>query len=224
MAAHGAEGPAMRQDGGAGRALTLHVATRSSSLAARLALALSGLPAEVRAWKLRAGEHLTPEFAAINPKRQVPVLVLPDGAAITETPAILMAIGEMAPASGLLPEAAPARWQVMEWLSWAAWTIPSCFQPGFMPARFGPPPAEAGIRETALKKAEAALAHMSQALGARAWFLGEGVTLADCHLAMVTVFGGFLNIAPPDNLMAHRRRLFALPALAPTLQAEGFAA
>jgi glutathione S-transferase len=204
--------------------LTLHVATRTSSLAARFALALSGLPAEVREWGLRKGEHLTPEFAAINPKQQVPVLVLQDGTAITETPAILMAIGELAPASGLLPSAAPARWQVMEWLGWAAWTISSCFLPGFMPSRFGPAPAEPGIRETALRKAEAALAHMSAQLGDRAWFVGEAPTLADCHLAMVTILGGFLNILPPDNLMEHRRRLFALPAMAETLKAEGFAA
>lgn len=207
-----------------GGPLTLHVATRSSSLAARLALALSGLPAEVREWGLREGQHLTPEFAAINPKRQVPVLVLGDGTALTETPAILMAIGEMAPGSGLLPGAAPARWQVMEWTGWAAWTISSCFQPGFMPSRFGPPPADSGIRETALKKAEAALAHMCAQLGAREWFVGEAVTLADCHLATLTIFGGFLNLLPPDNLMDHRRRLFALPALAETLKAEGFAA
>jgi glutathione S-transferase len=207
-----------------GGMLTLHVATRSSSLAARLALALCGLPAGLREWGLRKGEHQTPEFAAINPKKQVPVLVLRDGTAITETPAILIAIGELAPASGLLPAAAPARWKVMEWLGWAAWTIPSCFQPGFMPSRFGPPPAESGIRDAALKKAEAALTHMSEALGERDWFVGDGPTLADCHLAMVTIFGGFLNILPPDNLMDHRRRLFALPALAETLKAEGFAA
>lgn len=223
MAARGVGGAAARKQDSGGP-LTLHVATRSSSLAARLALALSGLPAEVREWGLRKGEHLTPEFAAINPKQQVPVLVLADGTAITETPAILMAIGELAPACGLLPLAAPARWQVMEWLAWAAWTIPSCFQPGFAPQRFGPPPAESGIRDAALKKAEAALMHMSAQLGDRDWFVGDGVTLADCHLVMVTIFGGFLNILPPDNLMDHRRRLFALPALAETLKAEGFAA
>nr|MCU0886687.1 glutathione S-transferase C-terminal domain-containing protein [Rubritepida sp.] len=59
--------------------------------------------------------------------------------------------------------------------------------------------------------------------GDRPWFVGEDVTLADCHLAMLTVFGGFLAVAPPDVLLAHRARLFALPALADTLRAEGFA-
>lgn len=203
--------------------MRLYVSTRSSSLAARLALALSGLQAEVVELRLRAGEHLTPEFAAISPKRQVPVLLLDEGTAITETPAILMAMGEMAPASRLLPAAAPARWQVMEWLAWAAFTVPGCFQPGFMPARFGPASAEDAIRAAALPRAAAALAFMAERLGERSWFVGEEVTLADCHLAMLTVFGGFLALAPPDALMAHRARLFALPALADTLKAEGFA-
>jgi glutathione S-transferase len=202
----------------------LYVSKRSSSLAARLALAEARLPAEVVELRLRAGEHLTPEFAAINPKRQVPVLVLDDGTAITETPAILVAIAEMAPASGLLPAVAPARWQVIEWLAWAAWTVPSAFQPAFMPSRFGPPPAETGVREAALARAAAALDHMAERLGPRAWFVGEAPTLADFHLVMLTIFGGFLNIAPPDALMAHRARLLALPALADTLHAEGIAA
>lgn len=204
--------------------MRLYVSARSSSLAARLALAHAGLAAEVVELRLRAGEHQTAEFAALNPKRQVPVLVLQDGTAITETPAILVAIGEMAPGSGLLPTVAPARWQVIEWLAWAAWTVPGAFMPAFMPARFGPPPAEAGLREAALARATGALDFMAGRLGARDWFVGEGPTLADFHLVMLTIFGGFLNLAPPDALMAHRARLLALPALADTLRAEGFAA
>ncbi|MCU0944137.1 MAG: glutathione S-transferase family protein, partial [Rubritepida sp.] len=193
--------------------MRLYVSTRSSSLAARMALALSGLHAEVVEIGLRAGEHLTPAFAAINPKRQVPVLVLEDGTVITETPAILLAIGEMAPGSGLLPPAAPARWQVMEWLAWAGFTLPDAFRPAFQPGRFGPAAAEEEIRQAGLRRVEAALALMAERLGDRPWFVGEDVTLADCHLAMLTVFGGFLAVAPPDVLLAHRARLFALPAL-----------
>ena len=41
---------------------------------------------------------------------------------------------------------------------------------------------------------------------------------------MLTVFAGFLNVAPPDALLAHRARTFATPEFKPVLAAEGMAA
>lgn len=204
--------------------MILYVSTRSSSLAARLAFALSGLPGEVKEISLRQGEGRTPEYLAINPKGQVPALVLDDGQVVTETPAILLAIGELAPESGLIPAERVARWRVMEWLSWAAWHVSRSFNPAFGPHRFGPPSAEGEIRTAALGRVEEMLAHIEAGLGDRDWIVGEAVTAADCTIALITVFAGFLGVAPPDRLMAHRKRLFSLPVLADTLAAEGFAA
>ena len=204
--------------------MILLVSARTSSLACRLAFALSGLAGEVRDLSLRGGEHRTPEMLALNPKGQVPALVLEGGEIITETPAIMLAIGEMAPASGLIPAADVARWRVMEWLAWYAYQFPRAFQPAFRPAIFGPPPAENQIREGGLKRVGEVLAFMEAKLATREWLVGDGVTAADLTAAMMTSFAGFVGVVPPDALMAHRRRLFALPALAETLKAEGFAA
>lgn len=204
--------------------MILWVSTRTSALAARLGFALAGNPGEVREISLRAGDARTPEFLAMNPKGQVPVLQLDDGVALTETPAILLALGESFPGSGLLGASPLERWRVMEWLSWYAWTVPGAFMPGFAPARFGPATAENAIREAALVRAGAALDFASGALGGRDWLVGERLTAADLVLAMLTVFAGFLNIAPPDALLAHRARVFATPALKPVLVAEGMAA
>ncbi|MBS7791392.1 glutathione S-transferase family protein [Roseococcus sp. SDR] len=204
--------------------MILLVSARTSSLACRLAFALAGLPGEVRDLSLRQGEHRTPEMLALNPKGQVPALILDSGETITETPAILLAIGEMAPASGLIPAEGVARWRVMEWLSWYAYQFPRAFQPAFRPAIFGPPPAENQIREGGLTRVGEALALIETRLGNRDWLVGNAVTAADLVVAMMTTFAGFVGVVPPDALMAHRRRVFALPALAETLQAEGFAA
>lgn len=204
--------------------MILLVSARTSSLACRLAFALSGLAGEVRDLSLRGGEHRTPEMLALNPKGQVPALILASGAVITETPAILLAIGEMAPESGLIPAEGEARWKVMEWLGWYAYQFPRAFQPAFRPAIFGPPPAENQIREGGLTRVGEVLALLEAALGAREWLVGDALTAADLTTAMMTTFAGFVGVAPPDVLMAHRRRIFALPALAETLQAEGFAA
>ena len=203
--------------------MILYVSTRSSSLAARLAFVLAGLPGEVREIGLRAGESRTPEYLAINPKGQVPALVLDNGETLTETAAILLAIGELAPQSGLIPTDRMARWRVMEWLSWYAWNAPRSFLPAMMPSMFGPPQVENQIREAALKRVEGLLAHVEVALTGRDWAVGDHLTAADLCIAMLTVFAGFLGIAPPDGMMAHRARIFALPSLADTLKAEGFA-
>jgi glutathione S-transferase len=204
--------------------LILYVSTRSTSLAARLALALSGLPGDVREISLRQGEGRTPDYLAINPKGQVPALVLDDGQALTETPAILLAIGELAPESGLIPADRMARWRVVEWLSWCAWHLPRSFHPGFAPSRFGPATAESEIRASAIGRVTEMLAYLETGLGDRDWIVGEAVTSADCYIAMITVLAGFLGVAPPDALLAHRKRLFSLPVLADTLAAEGFSA
>lgn len=204
--------------------MILFASARTSSLACRLAFVLAGLPGEVRDLSLRGGEHQTPEMLALNPKGQVPALLLDSGAVITETPAIMLAIGEMAPQSGLIPAEGVQRWQVMEWLSWYAYHFPRAFQPAFRPAIFGPPPAENQIREGGLKRVGEVLGFLESSLGEKDWLVGGALTAADLTAAMMTSFAGFVGVIPPDALMAHRKRVFALPALAETLKAEGFAA
>ena len=204
--------------------MILLVSARTSSLACRLAFILAGLPGEVRDLSLRQGEHRTPEMLALNPKGQVPALILDSGEVITETPAIMLAIGEMAPESGLIPNDRVQRWQVVEWLSWYAYQFPRAFQPAFRPAIFGPPPAENQIREGGLTRVGEVLAFLESGLGEQDWLVGDRLTAADLTAAMITTFAGFVGVVPPDALMAHRKRVFALPALAETLKAEGFAA
>lgn len=204
--------------------MILLVSARTSSLACRLAFILAGLPGEVRDLSLRQGEHRTPEMLALNPKGQVPALILDSGEVITETPAIMLAIGEMAPESGLIPNDRVQRWQVLEWLSWYAYQFPRAFQPAFRPSIFGPPPAENQIREGGLTRVSEVLAFLESRLGEQDWLVGERLTAADLTAAMITTFAGFVGVVPPDALMAHRKRVFALPALAETLKAEGFAA
>lgn len=204
--------------------MILWVSARTSSLTARLAFALAGTPGEVHEISVRAGESRTPEFLAINPKGQVPVLVLDSGEALTETPAILLALGEMVPEAGLLGATPLEKWRVMEWLAWCAWTVPGSFQPGFMPSHFGPSSAENAIREAALCRAASALSFVAGRLEGRSWAVGQSLTGADLALATLTGFAGFLGLVPPDRLMMHRARVIGVPALRPVLLAEGIAA
>ncbi len=60
------------------------------------------------------------ELAAVNPLRQIPTLVLPDGSVLTESAAILIHLGLSFPHSGLLPSDPSARAQTIRGLVFIA--------------------------------------------------------------------------------------------------------
>jgi maleylpyruvate isomerase len=83
----------------------------------RIALGLKGLPFEYTAVQLirDGGEQHRPEFAALNPQRQVPVLELQDGTEtirLVQSMAIIEYLDERFPEPPLLPASAQGRAQV----------------------------------------------------------------------------------------------------------------
>ncbi|HVZ03062.1 MAG TPA: glutathione S-transferase N-terminal domain-containing protein [Dongiaceae bacterium] len=74
----------------------------SCALASHIALEESGLPYEAVRLDLAAGEHQKPEYLKINPKARVPALVT-DRGVLTENPAILAYIAQVAPQAKLAP-------------------------------------------------------------------------------------------------------------------------
>jgi glutathione S-transferase len=64
---------------------------------------------------LMAGALRTPEFSAINPMQRVPVLILDDGIAISETVAICRYFEELQPQPALFGQGAVGRAQVEMW-------------------------------------------------------------------------------------------------------------
>lgn len=85
-----------------------------------LLLSMLGLPYSRSEVDLRAGEHRTPEFRALNPFAQVPVLV--DGAlVISDSNAILVYLARRYdPGGGWFPVEPLAMAEVQRWLSVAA--------------------------------------------------------------------------------------------------------
>jgi glutathione S-transferase len=80
---------------------------------ARLLLALLEREYERVPVDIFAGGTLTDEFAALNPARETPVLVLDDGTVLTQSNAILWFLAEETP---FMPAGARERGQVAQWL------------------------------------------------------------------------------------------------------------
>ncbi|PZM17227.1 glutathione S-transferase family protein [Rhizobium tubonense] len=82
--------------------LTLYFSPGTCALASLIALEEGGMAYEPKRVDTSKAEHLTPEYLAINPKGRVPAMVTERGA-LTETPAILAYIAQVASSARLAP-------------------------------------------------------------------------------------------------------------------------
>lgn len=204
----------------------LWTSTFTSGTIAHQVAMVSGVPLDVRFLGMRAGDTRKPEYLAINPKGEVPALQLPDGAVITEIPAILFWFGEAAPESGLLPPGATQRAKAMEWLAWCHWHMGRSFNPAFVPARFtgGDEAAAAAVRTTAIERVTAAFALADGALRkGDGTLLGTATPCApDIFLSMLIAFAGWLklDISAMPALGALQARVSAMPGVMAAIARE----
>ena len=99
---------------------TLYGSQGSGSAAVEVALERTGAPFRlVRASSWEPDSALD-ELARINPLRQIPALVLPDGGVLTESAAILIHLGLEFPQARILPDAASRRAQAIRGLVFIA--------------------------------------------------------------------------------------------------------
>ena len=84
----------------------------SAAFRVRIALNLKGIVVEHAARHLRKGEQSSPDYAALNPQKLVPALVLDDGTVLTQSLAILEYLEETHPEPAILPREAVGRARV----------------------------------------------------------------------------------------------------------------
>lgn len=180
----------------------------------RLFLSILGLPFEEEALDLRAGEHKTPDFLALNAFGQVPVLRDGD-TVVADSNAILVYLNARYAAD-------PARWlpadpfgaaQVQRWLSVAAG--PLAFGPAAarVVALFGLPtdPAELVARSQRL------LAVMDAHLAQQPFLAAGHATLADLanYAYVARAPEGGVSLEPHAALRDWLVRVEALPGFVP---------
>ena len=135
---------------------------------------------------IMAGETRTPAFLALNPAGQVPVVVLDDGRALSQSNAILLHLAE---ASALIPADAYDRARMLEWMFWEQYS----HEPYVAVARFqvtyqGKPVAD--LEPRLVERGQAALQRLEDGLAASAYLVGERLSLADVALVAYTRMAG----------------------------------
>lgn len=128
------------------------------------------------------GGSRTPEFLRLNPAGQVPVVVLDDGRTLAQSNAI---IRYLARDNALIPRDAYLAAKMDEWLFWEQYS----HEPYIAVCRFQMVYLKRSAAERdpdRVKRGEAALARMEQALAASRFLACDAFTLADVSLLAYT--------------------------------------
>jgi glutathione S-transferase len=203
--------------------LKLYFAPGACSFVPHSMLELSGVEFEPNSVKLHKNEQRSPEYLAINPRGQVPVLV-DDGQVITQIVAILLHLDATLPQAGILPASGLARTRALQTLTWMNNTVHPTFTHVFMPDKFADDEAtRQSIRAFAAKTYRGLLGEI-EAMAAQAapWMTGERPGALDAYALTLLRWGGFAGI-DPTTLPATwdlAQRFAALPPVARAIERE----
>lgn len=136
---------------------------------------------------LGKGEELEAEFLAINPRGQIPALILPDGSLLTESAAIMLQIADNHPEARLLPPpGSTERARVYRWLFYAVANIYESDLRLYYSERFTTKTSCAeSIKKKAREDMDKAFELLEQQLDDGPYLLGEQYSVIDPYLLML---------------------------------------
>ncbi|ROZ69628.1 glutathione S-transferase family protein [Ramlibacter sp. WS9] len=182
--------------------LTLYGAQASGSIAVEAALTLLNMPYTLVEGATWAEEEARDRVAPVNPMRQIPTLVMPDGEVMTESAAILIYLADMYPDARLAPlPQDPARRQFLRWMLYVSSAIYSLHWIKPEVARIGAP---ASARESVVNAVHERIAfcwaNMDSQLQPGRYLLGDQLSVLDLYVTVVSRFGPwrdrFYEVAP----------------------------
>lgn len=184
--------------------MQLYYSPFACSMAARIVARAAGVDLDLVRVRIGGGGTLPDggDFRALNPKGQVPTLVLENGERLTESGAVLPYLADRAPDATLMGDSAMARYRVHEWLGFVGAELhKGIFYPIFW--------FDETHKATARANAPAKLAVVDAHLAGRDWLVGKGFTAADAYLAWWLFLAprAGLDLAPHATLSAYCERV-----------------
>ncbi|MCE9949172.1 glutathione transferase GstA [Hafnia paralvei] len=158
------------------------------------------------------------DFLKINPKGQVPALLLDDGSLLTEGVAIVQYLADKVPDRNLIaPSGTLARYHAIEWLNYIATELHKGFSPLFNPKT----PDE--YKAIARQKLEQQFTYLNGVLSNQNYLLGARFSVADAYLFTVLGWAKALHFDLPayPHIVNYIARIAARPAVDAALTAEG---
>jgi glutathione S-transferase len=200
--------------------MKLYYSPGACSLSPHIALLEAGIAhdlmkVDLKAKKLEDGG----DFLTLNPKGQVPVLVLDNGEQLTEGPVIVQAIADKAAGKKLAPAAGSTeRYHLQEWLNFVTSELHKNFSPLFQPALNDE--AKAFFRKRLLDKFK----YVDEKLAGKNYLMGD-FSVADGYLYVMLRWADAmkLDLASLKSLTAYKERMAARPSVQDALKSEGLA-
>lgn len=165
---------------------TLYARNQAGSVAVEALLAACGADYKVIVLNRKPDGAFEDFFHAINPKAEVPTLVLPDGSVMTESAAMMIYICEQYPQAGFAPlPGEPGRAQFLRWQVYLAAALYGSDLRLFYPQRFTTDANGAeGVKAKAAEMMAQEFAIYADALGDRSFMLGR-LSAVDIYAAML---------------------------------------
>ena len=199
--------------------MKLYYSPGACSLSPHIVAFEAGIPVELV--KVDLGSKHTEngeDFHQLNPNGYVPVLTLDDGNKLTEGPAIIQYLADLAPDKKLAPPAGTfERYQLQEWLNFISTEIHKSFSPLFRPA------APEATKQFAIETLTARLGTTAEHLSKHPYLLGDNFSVADAYLFVTLGWGQHVNvdIYRWPVLAGYRDKIAQRPGVQKAMKEEG---
>lgn len=163
---------------------------RSRAAIARWMLEEVGADYEIVPIDFEAGDNRKPDFLAVNPMGKIPALVLEDGTAITEAPAIIAWLADAYPEAGLAPEpGSNERGSYYRWLFFGG----SCFEPALIEKMMRKDQPELPKSTLGWGSYDDVIGTLEQTLSKSPYLLGENFSAADVYIGAELGWAGMFG-------------------------------
>lgn len=197
--------------------MKLYFSTGACSLSPHIVLCESGLEFSIEKVDLRtkttsAGKN----FLDVNPKGQVPTLLLDTGDILTEGPALVQYIADQVPEKNLLaPVGQLERYKTISWLNYVATEMHKNFGPLFHAD------ASQEAKDNAAKVLATKFAYVDSILAKQDYIAADHFTVADAYLFTVLRWQKVIpGLAKYPAIEKYMTRIEARPAVAKAISAE----
>jgi glutathione S-transferase len=199
--------------------MILYYSPGACSLSPHIALLEAGLPydlvkVDLRAKKVENGD----DYLKVNPKGQVPALVMDNGELLTEGPVIVQVIADKAAGKNLAPSRdSTERYKLQEWLNYITGELHKNFGPMFSPVLADE--AKAFFKDRVMGKFK----YLEGVLADRDYLMGKQFTVADGYLFTMLTWADRMkfDLSAMPNLLAYKARIAARPKVQEALAKEG---
>ena len=199
--------------------MKLYYAPGVCSLSPHICLREAGLDFElvkvdIKAHTLADGS----DYYKVNPNGYVPLLELDNGEQLSEGPAIVQYIADLAPGARLAPPSGTfERARLQSLLNFLSTEIHKGYSPLFNPA------ANAEFKTWQKQRLSDRHDWLAEQLAGKQYLMGEQFTCADAYLFTMLGWMGFIgmDVANWPVLVAYKERIAARPRVQEAMKAEG---